>query len=384
MSAYLYPVKMAVITFPILALVLALPFLIIQYRRYGSFIFWRAFVVYSFVFYMLTAYFLIVLPLPSRAAVAALTTPKANVIPLTALREFLNTTVFSPLHPGTWLAAMKQPGFIQPVFNIVLTIPFGVYLRYYFKRPLKQILLLSFGLSLFFELTQLSGLYGYYPRPYRLFDVDDLICNSSGGLIGGLVAPTLMRAFPTRDEMDARSLAKGQHVGWLRRFVAFVVDNVVVVGIVSALLGLLLHLLGIDQHLVVLLSEAVIPLFFAHVLVPIFHQGATFGKSLVRIRLVKENGQAVGFWRLFLRAFLLYGVSLQAIRGFFLTFEEIFSKFHRTELNFALLALFGLVCAFLLVNFIWEAATRDNHYFYDVWAQTKQISTVKQAQAAND
>ncbi|MCI2032471.1 MAG: VanZ family protein [Lactobacillus sp.] len=377
MSAYLYPVKMAVLTFPILALVLTLPFLIIQYRRYGSFIFWRGLVIYSFVFYLLAAYFLIILPLPSRAAVAVLTTPKYNLVPLTALREFVNTTVFSPLHPGTWLAAMKQPGFIQPVFNIVLTIPFGVYLRYYFKRPLTQVLLISFGLSLFFELTQLSGLYGYYPRPYRLFDVDDLICNSLGGWFGGVIAPALMRAFPSRDEMDARSLEKGQYVGWLRRFVAFIVDNVVVVGIVSALLRLLLHLLGIEQHLLVLLSEAVLPLFFTHVLVPTFRQGATFGKSVVRIRVVRENGQDAGFWRLFLRAFLLYGVSLQAVRGFLLTFEEVFSKFHRTDLNFALLGLFGSVCAFLLVNGLWEVLTRDNHYFYDVWAKTKQISTVE-------
>ncbi len=185
MSAYLFPVKMAVLTFPFLALGLALPFLIVQYRRFGSFQFWRAVVVYSFVFYMLAAYFMVILPLPSRSAVAALTTAKFNLVPFMALREFLHTTVFSPMHPGTWLAAMKQPGFIQPAFNIVLTLPFGVYLRYYFKRPLWQVLMLSFGLSLFFELTQLSGLYGYYPRPYRLFDVDDLILNTSGGVLGG-------------------------------------------------------------------------------------------------------------------------------------------------------------------------------------------------------
>lgn len=37
MSAYLGPVKTALITFPFLALVLALPFLVIVYRRYGAF-----------------------------------------------------------------------------------------------------------------------------------------------------------------------------------------------------------------------------------------------------------------------------------------------------------------------------------------------------------
>ncbi len=377
MSAYLFPVKMAVLTFPFLALGLALPFLIVQYRRFGSFQFWRAIVVYSFVFYMLAAYFMVILPLPSRSAVAALTTARYNLVPFTALREFLHTTVFSPMHPATWLAAMKQPGFIQPTFNIVLTLPFGVYLRYYFKRPLWQVLLLSFGLSLFYELTQLSGLYGYYPRPYRLFDVDDLILNTSGGVLGGWLAPTLLRAFPSRDEMDARSLAKGQRVSITRRLVAFIVDNAVIMGIVAGLLSLLARLLGVEKLLPGLLLQLVLPLFFVHVLVPTFNRGATWGKALVKIRVVTVDAQPAGFWRLFLRAFLLYGVALQGGRGFLLMFNEIFSKFHRTELNFILLGLFGIVVLFLFANFLWEVVTRDNRYFYDVWAHTHQVSTIK-------
>ena len=58
-------------------------------------------------------------------------------------------------------------------------------------------------------------------------------------------------------------------------------------------------------------------------------------------------------------------------------FNEIFVKFHRTEVNFALLGLFGLVAAFIVLNFLWEMVTRDNHYFYDVWAKTKQVSTIQ-------
>ncbi|WP_054661919.1 hypothetical protein [Lacticaseibacillus camelliae] len=56
-------------------------------------------------------------------------------------------------------------------------------------------------------------------------------------------------------------------------------------------------------------------------------------------------------------------------------FAELFSKFHRTDLNWALFALLLAAFLFLLANFIWEVITRDNHYFYDVWARTKQVST---------
>jgi glycopeptide antibiotics resistance protein len=376
-SVYLYPVKMAVLTFPILALVLALPFLIGQYRKYGSFLKWRAVVIYSFVFYLLAAYFLIILPLPSRESVAQLTTQRYNLIPFTALREFINTTVFSPLHPSTWLTAMKQPGFIQPVFNIVLTIPFGVYLRYYFKRPWWQAWLMSLGLSLFFELTQLSGLYGYYPRPYRLFDVDDLILNSTGGLIGALIAPVLMHAFPTREKMDQQSLQAGTRVSLMRRFVAFFLDNVVVVGIAAAVLGLISNLLGMQKLLPGVLLTWVLPVFFSHVLVPWVNHGATWGKQLVKIQVVDDNEHPAKFGTLLWRAVLLYGVALQSLRGFFLMFEEIFSKFHRTDLNFALLLLFGVLLAFIIVNFIWALFRKPIRFFYEVWSHTHQISTVK-------
>ena len=42
----------------------------------------------------------------------------------------------------------------------------------------------GFGLSLTVELTQLTGLWGLYPCPYRQFDVDDLILNTTGVALG--------------------------------------------------------------------------------------------------------------------------------------------------------------------------------------------------------
>ena len=72
----------------------------------------------------------------------------------------------------------------QVFYNILLTLPFGIYLRYYFNCSFKKTFFCTFLLTLFFELTQLSGLYGIYPRPYRLFDVDDLFLNTLGGIIG--------------------------------------------------------------------------------------------------------------------------------------------------------------------------------------------------------
>lgn len=376
MSAYLVPLKSAVIAFPIIALLVSLPFMVGQYRKYGSFLFWRAVVLYSFVFYLLAAYFMVILPLPRVASVAKLTTPEYNLVPFSALRTFMTTTVFSLRHPATWLAALRQPGFIQPAFNLILTLPFGVYLRYYFKRSMPQVIGLTFALSLFFELTQRTGLYGIYPRPYRLFDVDDLVINTLGGALGGLVAPALMRAFPTREAMDQKSYAHGGQVTWLRRFVALLIDNLVGVGLASLVLTLLVRLLGGESALVNTLITAVVAPLLIFVLLPMLSGGATLGKHLVRIRVVREDGQPVGFWRLLWREFLLYGVAKYLLVGFNAVFAELFSQFHRSELNWALLGLLGVGVGFLLADFLWATVTRTNHYFYDVWAKTKQISTV--------
>ena len=80
--------------------------------------------------------------------------------------------------PRTWLNILGESAFWTTVFNFVMTLPFGAYLRYYFRCGWKKTLLLSFLLSLFFELTQLTGLYFIYPGSYRLFDVDDLMVNT--------------------------------------------------------------------------------------------------------------------------------------------------------------------------------------------------------------
>ena len=91
---------------------------------------------------------------------------------------------FNVLGIDSYIRLIKNAYFYQFIYNILITVPFGMYLKKYFKLNLFKTILCTFILSLFFELTQLSGLYGVYPRPYRIFDVDDLITNTFGGLIG--------------------------------------------------------------------------------------------------------------------------------------------------------------------------------------------------------
>ena len=60
----------------------------------------------------------------------------------------------------------------------------------------------TFLLSLFFELTQLTGLNFIYPRQYRLFDVDNLMINMLGGILGYFIMNKLKVLLPSREEIN--------------------------------------------------------------------------------------------------------------------------------------------------------------------------------------
>lgn len=93
----------------------------------------------------------------------------------------------------------------------------------------------KFFIVIIFELTQLSGLYFIYPRSYRLADVNDLINNTVGGMVGYWLTPLFTFLLPTREEIDATSYEKGQTVSLLRRFFAWGIDWLVI-GFVQGLL----------------------------------------------------------------------------------------------------------------------------------------------------
>ena len=235
MGFYVGVIRSALLYFPLLAAVITLPFLLHHYRKFGSVTFLRFFLAYSFALYLLCAYCLVILPLPDWDEVAKLTGLSVQLISFSFFRDLPRETDFVLTDPSTYLPALTSTFTLQFLFNFALLFPLGFYLRYYFRRKALFTGIASFCLSLFFELTQLSGLYGFYPRAYRLFDVDDLICNTLGGLAGYLVTGWLWRILPDRDRIDEKSYEKGERVTFPRRCFALLVDML----FVSLLYGLL-------------------------------------------------------------------------------------------------------------------------------------------------
>ncbi|MGV2644810.1 teicoplanin resistance protein VanZ, partial [Clostridium perfringens] len=106
--------------------------------------------------------------------------------------------------PSTYMHLFKERAFLQVVFNVFLVVPFGMFLRYYARASWVTCLVASFGLSLFFEVTQVTGIYGIYDHPYRLFDVDDLLLNTMGGMIGFVLADWMKNHLPRLDRLDEK------------------------------------------------------------------------------------------------------------------------------------------------------------------------------------
>ena len=156
---YINSIKIAMLVFPVLAFFITLPYMIINYRKYGSVNKLRTLIVYSFILYLLTMYFLVILPLPDPDTVHTTYTQMLNLVPFSFVFDFLKESPFEITKPATWALSVKDATFYVPAFNVLMLMPFGMYLRYYFKCSFKKTLLLTALLSLFFELTQLSGLY---------------------------------------------------------------------------------------------------------------------------------------------------------------------------------------------------------------------------------
>lgn len=377
MSAYTFPVEMGILLFPFLAAILIIPFALIQYRKYGSFPFLKILIVYSFVFYLLCAYFMVILPLPEISEVAKMTTPYAELTPFHFVTVFLNKSGFQYNDLSTYLPALLSHSFTEPLFNMLLLLPLGVYLRYYFKRSFGQTVLICFAVSLFFELSQLTGLFFIYPRPYRLFDVNDLITNTFGGMLGYWLAPLVQFLFPSRAELDQRSYEKGTRVSFFRRLLAFILDWSFI-----GFLSTLLQLLG-QPNLIVTTSEVkdqqtlilygcLIAIYF--VLIPILTKGRTLGKAIVKIKLVNREHQKCHIGNLIVRYGLLYGVVGLTTTGLRLLLET--ADFSVVE-SWAMFGLLG--CTLILLIFVMNALfaiLTKRLFLYERMSHTEHVSTV--------
>lgn len=157
---------------------------------------------YLFLFYMFCVLTLTFFPLPTIAEQANLLGHQFQAVPFQFLRDIVRETPFVWNEPETYVKAFLNRAVLQVVFNVLMTIPFGMYLRYNFHFTGKGVMAASFALSSFIEIGQLTGLFFIFSGSYRLCDVDDLMLNTLGGVIGYVVMKCMEKYIPKIEKFD--------------------------------------------------------------------------------------------------------------------------------------------------------------------------------------
>lgn len=194
--------------FPFFALLFTVPFLIVPVLHYKKFNVMRIFMNYTFLLYLICLIALVFLPLPTLTQANALSTHDIQFIPFMFVADIIRETPFVWNNPSTYLPALMNNAILQLVFNVLMTVPFGMFLRYYFECGTKKVVLYTFLLSLFIEIAQLTGLFFIYNGSYRLCDVDDLITNTLGGYLGCRAIGCLNSVLPGIHFFDRSLVAK--------------------------------------------------------------------------------------------------------------------------------------------------------------------------------
>lgn len=301
------PILTAAIVFGIVAVAIWIPWLIYTYRKYGYLPLSVLVISFSFIFYSLAAFFLVILPLPATRDTCAMQAPNTqhySLVPFKFIEDTLKGNWLDIKNPATYVLLFKQPAFYQTFFNFLLLLPLGVYLRYYLveKAYWWKATIVLFCTTLFFEITQLTGIYGIYNCAYRLFDVDDLMMNTFGGVIGYFIAPAVLAVFPSKKTIEERA--------------AYLVEKDEVKPM-SVLLAILIDLFLVDlsrQWIMVFTKHNEVTSFIVTtlllivflVLIPIIWNGRTLGTAVMRFRYSSKLSKKTTISRLIKRFIAIY------------------------------------------------------------------------------
>ena len=383
LSNYSVPIVTAIILFPSVVCIITVPFLVWNYRKYNGLSAMRATVIFSFVFYMMCAFFLTLLPLPSIEEVLASKPVKFNNHLFNNIEAVMRSAGFEAGDTSTWFvaanwkAALKSFMLFQIIANIIMQVPLGFYLRYYFRVNWKKAVAIGFLTSMFYEMTQLSGVWGIYPYAFRCPDVDDLMNNTLGCMIGFWMAPLLMRFLPSVEKMDQIAAERGKKLGIIRAFTAFSVDwivcNVINLGVNYVAYHFFEEYIFSDVLQVQLLKLLILAGYF--IWLPRHWKKQTIGNALVKVKIVSDTDKerkVTGRELLYRNLLLYFAEPMMIIISAILIINTAISymssdatNFHRTILTVACIVYFPIFLAVLL-----NSVAKKGGLPHNTWTKT--------------
>lgn len=220
MSPWIWSGRTAILLGGVFFLILWLPMLVHQYRRWGSWNLARLLGSLAVSLYgaSLITYTLLPLPDPAELQCAAgLRTPQLRPL------RMVDDITAALRDRGSLVATLRSFTFLQVAFNVLLFMPWGIIVRRFLRRGFLFTVGTGFLVSLLIETTQGSGLWGIYPCAYRLADVDDLITNTVGALLGAVIAPLVLWWMPDALTLASKRL-EPRPITTLRRWTGQLID----------------------------------------------------------------------------------------------------------------------------------------------------------------
>ncbi|BDR56491.1 hypothetical protein KIMC2_10530 [Xylocopilactobacillus apis] len=210
-----------------------------------------------------------------------------------------------------------------------------------------------------------------YARPYRLFDVDDLILNTIGGIIGFSLVPIFQKMLPDLHEITEKSKEKSEKISFVRRLIAFLID-ILMIQLIAAIIQLFIknrQLFWIEEILGCLIVGFIFPLIF---------KWSTLGMKVVKIRYGSTiNNKSMKLWQLLTRNIVGFGLTLGNFFAFNIALKMIWEvkvddRFIYIGLSLVLL----LPLMFFAIDYLLVLKT-GHRTWYEKLSRTKLVSNFK-------
>lgn len=302
-DAWTWPAYVGVLGGALLFATIFLPVVAWQYRRYGRLSVRRVLLVAAVTTYAvgLVAYTLLPLPTGDLAQWCADHAAGSNTRPLGFLDDVRTDTAGLGVR-GT----LMSTAVLQVVLNVVLFLPWGVAVRALLRRGVLVATLSGLAASVLIETTQYTGIFGVIPCSYRVADVDDVLMNTLGALLGALVAPLVLRGVPSVQVLEAAARQPRPVTVW-RRWTGMLLDWALA-GAIGSVLQILWRVaeLVTDQEVgarpdVEAVLGVAVPWLVVFVLPALVGDGASWGQRVVWLG-PRWDGRVGGVGRRLVRA----------------------------------------------------------------------------------
>ena len=169
----------------VLAVALFMPVAAVRYRRTGRLAPRDLVLLVAGAVYGVAVWTFTLLPLPSESVY---TCEPLQRRPLAFLDDLAAARSLSSATGGSPVSLLLGTTFLQVELNVVLFVPLGMLVRFMAHRGVVAATLTGLATSLLIEATQATGVWGVYPCAYRIADVDDVLTNAAGALLGAVLS----------------------------------------------------------------------------------------------------------------------------------------------------------------------------------------------------